>query len=101
MNTYQLDTLIQLDTTFTQSDGVTVIDPTTVLLFIQTPDGVVAEYTTSTTPGIMKVSTGIYYLQIEVSQSGPWIYKWQGTGAVNITSPDVYFQVNQSAVLSG
>ena len=101
VNTYQLDTLIQLTGTFTGTDGVTPVDPTTVLLFVQTPDGIVTEYTSGTTPAITKVSTGVYQFQIQVTQSGPWVYKWQGTGAVVITSPDVYFAVAQSAAISG
>lgn len=99
VNTYQLDTLIQLGNTFTEADGVTVIDPTAVLLFITTPNGVETEYTSATTPAITRVSEGIYSLQIQTTQAGPWIYNWQGTGAVEITTGDQYFQVSQSAVL--
>jgi hypothetical protein len=99
LNTYQIDTLVQLSTTFTAADGVTPIDPDTALLFIQTPAGIVSEYTATSTPPVVRESTGSYQLQILVDQPGPWIYKWQGTGDVEITSPDVYFMVAQSAVL--
>lgn len=99
MNTYNLDTLIQLGNTFTEADGVTVIDPTTVLLFITTPDGAETEYTSTTAPAVMRVSEGVYSLQIQTTQAGPWIYNWQGTGTVEITTGDQYFQVNQSATL--
>lgn len=99
MNVYELDTLIQLQTTFTLEDGITPVDPTTVNVYVRTPDGIVTPYPY---PGmVMKLGVGIYAIDLTTSMSGPWIYKWQGTGLVEITSPDVYFQVNQSADLMG
>lgn len=97
MNTYQLDTLVELQTTFTDADGA-LVNPTTVTLYIRTPDGIVTAYTGG---NIGHPSTGLYTFDVNANQSGPWIYKWQGTGAVEITSPDVYFQVEQSAALAG
>lgn len=101
MSTYELDTLIQLTGTFTAADGVTLVDPTDVFLFLRTPNGLVTQYTTSTTPAITRVSVGVYQIELETTQAGPWIYKWQGTGAVEVTTPDVYITVLPSAVLPG
>lgn len=100
-NTYELDTLIQVQTTFTLEDGVTPVDPTGVIVYVRTPDGVVAAYTYGVDPAVMQLGVGNYALDLTTSQSGPWVYKWQGTGVVEITSPDVYFTVNQSADLMG
>ena len=90
MSTYQFDTLVKLTTTFTEKDGVTPVDPTTVTLYIKTPDGTVTAYTGGE---ITRVSTGVYTYEITTSQVGRWIYKWQGTGACEITSPDVFLVV--------
>jgi hypothetical protein len=93
VNTYQIDTLVQLQTTFTSADGVTLVDPETVTLYAQTPDGVVAEYTPN------RVSVGLYQYAIRVNQFGPWVYKWQGAGVVEVTSADVYFVVAESVLI--
>lgn len=98
-NTYDLETLVEMFTLFTGLDGVTPIDPDTVLLYVRTPDGIITEYTSATTPAVTHTGTGAYNLQLVVDQAGPWIYKFQGTGDVEITNPDVYFQVNQSALI--
>jgi hypothetical protein len=98
VNVYQLDTTIQLNTTFYQSDGVTPVDPSAVNLYIRDPTGAVTEYTGGS---ITRVDVGVYTFALEPSMSGIWIYKWQGTGAVEITSPDVYFEVEPSAALTG
>ena len=100
-NPYQLDTTVQLNGTFTEADGVTLVDPTTVTIAVQDPTGVITEYTVVTTPAVVRVSTGIYYLQIEPTISGVWIYKWQGAGVLNVTSPDTYFTVQPSVLIAG
>ncbi len=98
MNTYDLDTTVLITTGFTMTDNVTPIDPTAVFLFIQSPDGIVTSYTGGQ---IDHPSTGNFTMELQTDQSGPYIYKWQGTGAVDITSPDQYFLVQKSAVLVG
>lgn len=95
MNTYQPDTLVKLSTTFTASDGVTPVDPTTVTLYVKTPDGMVMAHVDD----IVRSGIGLYSFELITNQIGPWIYKWQGTGNCEITSPDVDFQVTRSAVM--
>ena len=97
MNTYQLDTEIQIFNQFETETGIPM-DPTAVTLFVKTPDGVVTTYTGSQ---LTQGGVGLYTLDILVDQVGPWIYNWQGTGMVEITTGDVYFLVAQSAVLPG
>lgn len=95
MNTYQLETVIEITGNFFAADGVTPVDPSAVYLFVRTPDGIITEYSGGQ---ITQVSMGVYSFSLETTQAGPYIYKWQGTGAVEITSPDVYFTVAQSAL---
>jgi hypothetical protein len=94
MNTYQIDTQVELKTTFTGLDGVTPIDPTTVTLYVQTPDGAVTSYT-----DVTRLEVGVYVRDVITTQFGPWIYKWRGEGNCDVTSPDTYFQVARSAML--
>jgi len=96
MNTYQLDEAVVLAATFGNATGAPT-NPTTTTLYVQTPDGLIANLTGNAT--ISNPSTGNFTATIQTTQAGPYIYKWQGTGAVEITSPDQYFQVSQSAVL--
>lgn len=98
MNTYQIDTLVQLSTTFYAADGVTLVDPTDVVLFVRPPDQIRTEYTGGQ---ITKVSTGVYMMQITTTQSGQWSYKWQGSGTVVITSEDQFFKVAKSTLIPG
>lgn len=96
MNSYELDTAVVLGASFGNATGGPT-NPTTTTLYVQTPDGVIANLTGNVT--LANPSTGNFTATLITDQAGPWIYKWQGTGAVEITSPDQYFQVNQSAVI--
>lgn len=96
MNTYQIDSLVRLTSSFMDADGVTPVDPTTITLYVRAPDGVVTTYDGSV---MTKENIGVYYLDIETTQVGPWIYKFQGSGNCDISSNDTYFQVAESAVL--
>lgn len=92
MNYYDLDTIVELTVAFTAQDGVTPVDPTNVTIYVWAPDGSQTEYNAPT-----KVSTGVYAQDVLVGQVGPWIYKGQGTGTVDVTTIDTYFQVRQTA----
>lgn len=100
MNIYQLETQVLLTMRFFQADGVTPADPSTVTLRILTPDGAVASYSYAG-GDIVRVSAGVYTYQLETTQSGRWLYKWQGDGSLEVASPDITFLVAPSAVLAG
>lgn len=94
MNNYQLDSEVELSGTFTSVEDGSLLDPTEITLFVKSPNGIVNSYTT----GIQRVSMGIYTYDIVVDQAGPWIYKWQGKGNVEVTTSDTYFQVVPSVM---
>ena len=96
VNQYDFDTLITITGTFVAADGVTPVDPSTVTLYVRSPDGVRAQYTGG---ALLKVSTGVYSYQVLASQTGRWSYKWVGSGSYAVSSPDVWFSVNQSTTL--
>jgi hypothetical protein len=55
-------------------------DPTSVVAKFQ--DGGGSETTRTYPTGITKVSTGNYYTDIDITGSGTWYVRWNGTGAV-------------------
>lgn len=99
--TYQIDTLLMLSANFFAAGGVIPADPGAVTLIIQDPTGANTTYTNASSPAIVKVSTGVYTFEFAPAKSGQWIYKWQGASPVEVTSPDTYFTVAQSALIAG
>lgn len=95
MNKYQAETLVQVSVVFTVTDTGDPVDPTDVFLYVEDPEGNVTTYTGV---DITKTSVGNYLKQFVVDQVGVWIFKWRGTGTVEITTPDRYLQVQPSAI---
>lgn len=86
-NVYQIDSKITLRAAFFLADRITPADPSTVELFIMSPDGEVD------TPTPTHGATGVYAYDLTLDQVGDWIYKFQGKGDVEVTSPDTYLTV--------
>lgn len=93
MNQYEIDTLIQLTAQFDLLATKTPVDPNAVILYIENPKG---KHTTLSygSSNISKTSTGVYGYRLLLDEPGIWIYKWRGTGGVEVTSPDVEVRVN-------
>jgi hypothetical protein len=95
---YEIDTMLQLTGTFADALTGQLADPTTITLYLQPPTGVLQ---TITGGSLTRISTGVYTYTFTASISGAWSYKWQGTGAVVVTSPDTKFTVNPSTLVPG
>lgn len=67
-------------TPFTNVAG-TVIDPAAVFFQVKNPSGVVTAYTYGTDVELVKVSTGIYYVDVDANMSGTWWYRLYSTGS--------------------
>lgn len=91
MNYYDLGDLVQLTVTFYGTDGVTPVDPTSVAIWVGSPDGTQTPYESP-----IRQSAGVYTQTITVNQVGPWIYRGDGTGIAVATTDDTYFQVRQT-----
>ncbi len=87
--------LAKVTGTFKNSSG-TLIDPTTVMLKYRTPSGTKTTLTYITNPEINRTSTGIYYAEISMSESGTWFFKYQSTGTGQAASSDYQIIVNES-----
>ena len=94
MADYQVGDLSQLNASFVLYGTTTPIDPTAVSLFVRAPDGTITEY--AYPAGIVKVSVGVYYYQLLLTESGIWRYQWQGTGAAQVSSPVVTISVDKT-----
>jgi hypothetical protein len=92
VNTYDKGDAVRLKATFTVSSVVT--DPTTVTLKVKDSDGTISTYTYAGGT-ITKLSTGIYYKDVTVSNDGIWYYRFEGTGSC-IAAGENSFEVRRS-----
>lgn len=78
-NVHDVGDRVRVWAEFKTAAGVAA-DPSTVVCKYQDPSG---NETTVTYPtSIVQVSTGVYYLDIDVDEAGTWYYRWNGTGDV-------------------
>lgn len=97
MNTYDIETLVTVQSAFATGVGA-AIDPSTVTLYIRDPSG--AEQTVAM-GDLTHVGTGVFSYSLQAGLSGTWSYKWQGSGNVEVTSPDTSFFVRASRLIAG
>lgn len=97
MNTYQIDTVIQINANFYDVGLNQLLDPTVIGLFLLDPLGneVVVDPKT-----IVRTGTGQYYYNFIPSSPGCWAYTWRATGAVVATSREERFFVQGSEIIA-
>lgn len=96
MNSYEIDTQIQLTGTFLAVADGAPVTPTDVELYIRDPNF----NETTVNSGFGNPSTGVYTYLTTVSIGGIWVYKWRSPdGAVVAAGPDTVFLVNASALV--
>ena len=61
--------------------GSVLTDPTVIICRVKDPSGNVTVYTYALAQ-VTKTSTGLYYKDISIDESGDWYYRWEGTGAM-------------------
>lgn len=92
---YQVGDLLRLKATFTDVDGA-VADPSTVTVTVLAPSGTETEKTYAA-GDLVRVSTGIYYYDFTVTESGRHYFTWDAGGAY-VASDQGAFQVAKSAI---
>lgn len=92
---YQIGDVLRLKATFTDIDGA-VADPTTVTITVLAPSGTETEKTYGAAQ-VTRVSTGVYYYDFSVTESGKHYFNWSAGGAY-VASDQGAFQVAKSAV---
>jgi len=95
--TYDIGDKVRETVTFKNASSA-VADPTAVFCWKETPDGVSTKYTYSAATGdIVKVGTGVYYLDITTTGHGGYEVVWKGTGTV-VASVEGWFSVRPRQV---
>lgn len=94
MNYYDVDTAIRLSVVFTQETNGAPIDPTNVNLFVLSPVPGAGQQEHTYPGDVIRTGVGLYYYDLIPGSTGVWTYKWQGTGAAEVSSVDTEFSVN-------
>ena len=74
---YDVGDVARLTGTFTDIDD-DVIDPETVACKVRKPSGTITTYTYDA--DITKSSTGIYYIDVDITEPGRWWNRYYSTG---------------------
>ena len=93
MKSFPLGNQLVLATTFTDPTTGLAANPTTALLELLDPTGVV------TKPGVSNPSPGLYKSTYTPTIPGVWTARWEGTGAV-VASIEYKFEIRPSAFAS-
>lgn len=80
MSSYNPKSSVRLTVTFQYDSADT--DPTTVVFESIAPDGTTTSYTFGTDAEVVKEATGVYYVDLELPDSGTYYWRFYGTGAV-------------------
>jgi hypothetical protein len=81
MAAYDIGDLVRLSASFTDSDLVSR-DPTAVTVRVKTPSGVATAYVYGIDASVVKDSTGHYHIDVSVTETGIYRWRWEGTGAI-------------------
>ena len=92
-NKYDVGDLVRVTGTWTDSDGAAT-DPTAVKLYYKDPSGNITESTYLTDTDITQDTTGVYYADIDIDESGKWFYRWVGTGSAQ-AADEYWFTVDR------
>lgn len=94
-NTYDLGDKIRTKGTFTDENGA-VHDPDKVYYKIMKPDGTVTAYEYGVDVELVRVSTGVYSVDIDIDAVYDWWYRFYSTG-VGQAAGENTFRVRQTA----
>lgn len=92
---YEVGALVRAAGAFTDADGVTAVDPSTVTLKYIAPDGTVVSWVYQTDSEVVRDSVGNFHADIPVAAPGTWRTRWEGMGAV-VAAGEREFRVKDS-----
>lgn len=80
-NRYDVGDLVKVTGTFTDPDNSdAAIDPTAVYCTVTDPSGEETVYQYGVDSEVVKSSTGVYTMNVDVQSTGFWYYRWWSTG---------------------
>jgi hypothetical protein len=99
MSRHHVGDLVTLQATFTTLDGVNA-DPTTIAVCVRDPGGTITTYTYAGNE-VTKAATGVFRYGLSIIVSGVWVYRWVGTGSVQVASADQTITVEATVLCEG
>lgn len=91
---YDIGDRVRVSVRFRDLRGA-LADPTAVTAKTKTPSGTTTSYVYGTADELVRDDTGRYHLDIDVSASGYWAYRFEGTGDV-VAAAEGRFEVDTS-----
>ena len=79
MNNYHVGDKVRCTGTFETAAG-TDTDPSAVYCKVKTPGGTSTTYTYGVDAALVKSATGIYYVDVSITEAGTWHYRFYSTG---------------------
>ena len=95
MAAYNIGDKIRCTGTVEQTDG-TAVNPSTVKAWYKNPAGTVITLTYGTDSALVRLSTGVYYFDLDVDTAGRWFFGFYSTGTGKASSPDTVITVLSS-----
>jgi hypothetical protein len=94
---YDIGDAVRITASFYNSATPAVLtDPTTVTVRIKPSNAAATTYTYGTDAAVVKSATGVYYIDVTITASDRWRYRWAGTGAL-IQAEEGSFNVRRQA----
>jgi hypothetical protein len=95
-NAYELGDLVRCTGELATSEGVDTDPSGDVIAQIKAPDGTETTYTYGTDGELVKLATGLYYVDVDVTAGGRWTYRFHSTGAGQAAG-ESFFRAKRSA----
>lgn len=98
INEYDVGDLIRCTGTFTDASD-TETDPDTVTFKARGPSGNITTYVYGVDAEVVKSSTGVYYVNLTIDESGFWYYRFAGTASDDTAqgADENHFKIELSA----
>lgn len=97
MAAFDVGDLVRVSASFYNNSG-SLIDPSEIYCKYKLPDATTASLAYGSASAFIKTGTGIYYVDISVTQAGTWHYRiWSGSGTGQ-TAGESLFQVRKQNV---
>lgn len=77
--TYDLGNVVRSIATFGDAAGG-ALDPTTVTFRMRSPTGTLTTYVYGINAELVRMATGLYRVDLSLSEPGRWSYRWLSTG---------------------
>jgi len=97
-NEYDIGDLVKVIGTFTKTSDDSVIDPTVIRAYYKNPSGITTSLVFGVDGALEKEGIGIYFVEISITESGNWYYRFSGTGNAQ-GGEETHFKVVRSNIV--